>query len=77
MGGDIEISGVRRVEMDKNAGGDVELKNIAGDTEGEQVSEAVALTNIGGDLEVTDTPVYAYTVKSVVMSNSPKLGSPS
>src|SRR5579863_5786915 len=55
VGGDVEINGVRHVEIE-NAGGDVEIKDIAGDAEVENVGEAVDLTNIGGDLAVTNTP---------------------
>ena len=55
VNGDVEISGVRRVELE-NASGDVEVRDIAGDAALENVGEAVTLTNIGGDLEVTSTP---------------------
>ncbi len=53
--GDVEISGVRHVELE-NASGDVEIKDIAGDAELENVGESVTLANIGGDLDVTNVP---------------------
>ncbi|HLJ36123.1 MAG TPA: hypothetical protein VKU38_20865 [Ktedonobacteraceae bacterium] len=53
--GDVEIIGVRRVELE-NASGDVEIRDIAGDAALENVGASVSLTNIGGDLSVTNTP---------------------
>lgn len=53
VGGDVEISGVRRVELE-NVGGDVELQDISGDASAETIGEAVDLTNIGGDLSVSN-----------------------
>lgn len=55
VNGDVEISGVRHVELE-NASGDVEIRDIAGDAALENVGEAVTLTNIGGDLAVTHAP---------------------
>jgi hypothetical protein len=54
--GDVQIVGVRRVELE-NVAGDATIKNISGDAGLENIGEAVDLTNLGGDLSVTNTPI--------------------
>lgn len=54
--GDVEIEGIRRVELESVAG-DATIKNISGDVGLENISEAIDLTTLGGDLTVTNSPI--------------------
>src|SRR5436305_8239882 len=56
INGDVEIEGIRRVELESIAG-DAMIKNISGEAGQENSGEAVDLTNLGGDLVVTNTPI--------------------
>jgi hypothetical protein len=54
--GDVEIEGVRLVQLE-NVAGDVAMENIAGDAGLENVGAAIEIAEIGGDLTVENSPV--------------------